>query len=695
MKESETRRNLAEKQARLEKRALKLEERLYGLSQPGWIEKWLEDKNSQYFDFSKRLSGLSLQDSTLLTRLTRFRDRIKPLQIKVQKNSFAINTRLERVAQEIANLPLVSENPNPEPTAPMQKINEAAAPIIPLPDEYLDWLDVEDNLEERKPRNTNRSIRFRTEEYSDSNDTNQKGNKKSAKEKSAQSKYIIDPEVEPIRDYSKLIANPEMKTFLDSVDDISRSLFEQFLQSKNTVKIFNALLLYFQQPTELRKQVFFENSVAGTSFEELGYLHLAPLFEKQNIILLSPDQTFTLYRNANPKAKIMDHDSLGLNKSLIGITIPDAIGLKRTHFESNITLIIDFKLGGSSDNNLRVIRQQKAYEYQLTQSKNLDLDREVSLDYLAGLINLMNPEVNTDSLTVNPRVELKYINPNAGEITQDGVPVTTKDFYRFIRALLKIFQEPANLDLFINNGRIFRSEIQSNEFAVTNSNLNTTFRGDQYPLYLTGLKVLKDFKRDFPELVTKKLNVTRWVDTVSDGQKYKDAMIKEGAELIDYEIIEVLPTDFRLTAEELKKTFVGGDVKLRPLAKKAQEELEKDYPELFLKRNSANNIIQVCTSKALFIQKMLSLGVKLQNHTIQKVQPGEFPIAEDPLKFRFRGRMDKVRPLAEEVVKEIRAVNPDLIKKRKSGTRHIINVSTNEELFIDKMKSKGLELKKR
>lgn len=309
--------------------------------------------------------------------------------------------------------------------------------------DYLDWLDIEEDLKRRKPKHL-KPINFRMQNYEWDDEEQEETDKNPPDKKFVLPVYIIDPETKPARDYSKLINHPDMQVFLDGINNpSSRTLLEKFLQSKEAVNSLNAIAGFFQQPEELSKYEFFNKAIAGAIFAELGYLYLAPLYEKQNRTLLSPEETLTLFRNAKRKNVVMDNTGFGLNRSLMGQTSPDGIVVARYKNGSSIKLIVDYKLGGVPDTDPQRMRQLGAYNY-LLRSKNLELDKEVSLEYLAGLINLMRPGTVIKPLTVDPNVELSFIYPDTKTPGLENIPVETRYLHSFIVTLVKILREPAN-----------------------------------------------------------------------------------------------------------------------------------------------------------------------------------------------------------------------------------------------------------
>jgi len=412
-----------------EKLRIKLETRVQNarnyvehLAEPGWVEEHLAKRGPE---FAGRLPDLKLEGVDPITYFERLTGRIKRVQERL------LNKTLPYLTRKIED----SQSDSKE-FAYMES------------EDYLGWLDFEDNFKRRDPKPLKKPYKFRRQSYTQVNANLEEADKNPVDKESMLPDYMVDPKAEPLRDYSKLITHPQMQVFLDRINNpVSRTLFERFLQSEDSVTILNSIVKFYEQLEELRDNDFFEKALAGAMFAQLGYLYLAPLYEKQNRTLLSPNETFTLFRNAKRKAEVLDDTGFGLNRSLMGQTLPNGVIITTSNNGSGIKLIVDYRLGGISETNPRVVRQLKAYSY-LLMSKNLELDREVSLEYLADLINLMRLGTVNKPLTVDPKVELSFILPNTKKSGLENIPIETYDLYLFRLALAKILKEqPANVEV--------------------------------------------------------------------------------------------------------------------------------------------------------------------------------------------------------------------------------------------------------
>ena len=88
---------------------------------------------------------------------------------------------------------------------------------------------------------------------------------------------------------------------------------------------------------------------------------------------------------------------------------------------------------------------------------------------------------------------------------------------------------------------------------------------------------------------------------------------------------------------------------------------------------------------------MIENGIKLKKKELE-MQDTDIAITDNGLKAIFVGGDQKLKPIAEEVLEELRTKAPEIIEQRLNGV-HIVNVVTNRERFIQEMVKRGVKLK--
>lgn len=234
--------------------------------------------------------------------------------------------------------------------------------------------------------------------------------------------------------------------------------------------------------------------------------------------------------------------------------------------------------------------------------------------------------------------------------------------------------------------------VQETDFVLSFANLRPVFIGEARKLRPILREVVEKLKAENANLVPHRLNVTKPVLVTTDRERFIKEMQARGIELRIEEFEEVKETDFSPSAKSLNATFIGGDVKLRPMTNQVIDELKKENPKLFVRRKSGNNIIEVCTNRDLFIDRMLAKGAILQNKDLLSIQPGDFSTIGDNLTGLFTGKEKWLISIAIQVLEDMEKEGAEVLE-RKSGKSHIVTVVRDQELFEAKMQEKGAQLK--
>lgn len=157
-------------------------------------------------------------------------------------------------------------------------------------------------------------------------------------------------------------------------------------------------------------------------------------------------------------------------------------------------------------------------------------------------------------------------------------------------------------------------------------------------------------------------------------------------------ILDVSETDLKLTIENLREVFMGRGRQIANLAGSCVQEILTSHPELIATRKNSNAYITVCTNRELFMDMMLKRGISLRAEKAPILSEEDLVINYKRLGDIFIGGDQRLAVAAQEVTDEIRQEYPDLIAKRFSGA-HIVTVSTDRQMFIDRMLSKGFVLR--
>lgn len=158
-------------------------------------------------------------------------------------------------------------------------------------------------------------------------------------------------------------------------------------------------------------------------------------------------------------------------------------------------------------------------------------------------------------------------------------------------------------------------------------------------------------------------------------------------------LLDVQETDFPITHFYLSSLFEGRSTKLVELANNVMSKLTTTQPDLFARRRNKTRVVDVATDQAFFIEQMLAAGAKLLNKEITLIQEGELPLSNSALENSFQGSRKRILEVSEQVIEELEGEFPGIFAIRRRPSRHLVQVATNSEIFIGKMKQRGIFLK--
>lgn len=170
--------------------------------------------------------------------------------------------------------------------------------------------------------------------------------------------------------------------------------------------------------------------------------------------------------------------------------------------------------------------------------------------------------------------------------------------------------------------------------------------------------------------------------------------IVKGLELQIEKTMTVTETDFVISTDSLRNTFIGGSEKLKQTVSEVLEELKKKIPDIIqkkLNKNVRNTWVNVVTDRNLFIQNMLDKGTELKQPS-DNIQPEDFSTTASSILSMFEGSHGNVVTIAREIIEGLKISKPDIFVIRKTKTRYI-PVMTDTKPFIEAMLEKGMKLK--
>ena len=243
-------------------------------------------------------------------------------------------------------------------------------------------------------------------------------------------------------------------------------------------------------------------------------------------------------------------------------------------------------------------------------------------------------------------------------------------------------------------------DVNETDFPLTQNNLRSIFIGRYQKIKPISDEILKIIQAEHPGYLVKRKSDTHIVDVLVTPEAvdaYQKMMIAKGIELQNPDITILKKTDFPLTDDKLKFTFRGGSKKIRLISDLVLERIQAEHPGYLAKRKSKFHIVDaLVTSEAVEVYKkmIVARGIELQNLDITVLKETDFLLTNDYLKFTFRGKLKKIKPISDLVLERIQAEHPGCLVKRKNK-RGIVNVLVTPEAvdaYQKMMVGKGIEL---
>lgn len=153
----------------------------------------------------------------------------------------------------------------------------------------------------------------------------------------------------------------------------------------------------------------------------------------------------------------------------------------------------------------------------------------------------------------------------------------------------------------------------------------------------------------------------------------------------------ITETDLAISEHSLRPIFIGAYEMLKPIISEVLEDLKKENPNNVQVKKNESSYSTIVTDKNLFIEKMLAKGVKLKQ-PLKNIQEEDFSTTGANILNFFVGARENVVSIAQGVLKELKASNPDIFDQRKTKKGYI-QVITNTDLFFQAMLKKGIKFR--
>lgn len=250
--------------------------------------------------------------------------------------------------------------------------------------------------------------------------------------------YLLPEEPLQIRDFSSISSLPAINTFLREIPAASRELVEIVLQSREIHKILTVAADF--SPDDNYDQQEFSGSLAGVIYEHLAFQYLKLKYEDTAKVLLTPEETFILYRNLYGERRVVNNYSLNLGISRTAF--PDGLIIIEDDEFLRIDAAVEYK-SAASDKSLDSRSRQQLSRFkngQLVEDLRIEGLRPIDPLYHGTLIHLLRPSLPAKPLTVNPDSAVILALPENSSINIDGVkiepvPIHTKNLNTLVDVL--------------------------------------------------------------------------------------------------------------------------------------------------------------------------------------------------------------------------------------------------------------------
>lgn len=252
--------------------------------------------------------------------------------------------------------------------------------------------------------------------------------------------YNLDLE-ETESNFGELTKNTIIRNYLAVTPDLKRQVVLPFLEDPAAGRILTIATNH--QPKDEYEKREFRNHFVGSIWEWIAYYNLREQL-KSNQFLLSPEQTFLLYRNIYSNREVLQN-GFNLNLGISGVTFPDGLIIEKKENHLSVEAAVEYK----SLTRMPISAEKQRIEHQAVSFRNGQLSHDLRLEgpeatdplYHTGLISLFDRRFPKDRpLRVNPKSEVFMVLPQNSTVELFGVynkyvPFTGTEFSTFIDVL--------------------------------------------------------------------------------------------------------------------------------------------------------------------------------------------------------------------------------------------------------------------
>lgn len=255
------------------------------------------------------------------------------------------------------------------------------------------------------------------------------------------------------------------------------------------------------------------------------------------------------------------------------------------------------------------------------------------------------------------------------------------------------------IELMIENGAVFTERQQTldltdSDLVLNESSLIEKFAGDpKIKVMPTAEEVINLLREENPSLFAQRrtLIANRIVPVYTDAHRFVDEMEKRGVSVKGEKVLsdeEISQGTIPITGNKMRELFFGESTKLMKLA----DRLRANNPQFFERRRNGLIHIWVCTDKNFLMTELQKLGLKVRTE-MSEPKESDFIITRLELnKIFIGGIQEKIKSMAEDVVRRIKAEDLSKIVERRRVAQ-IFEACTDRELFIKYMVEAGAILR--
>lgn len=232
-----------------------------------------------------------------------------------------------------------------------------------------------------------------------------------------------------------------------------------------------------------------------------------------------------------------------------------------------------------------------------------------------------------------------------------------------------------------------RKNIQGDYLELTQAEIIKLFIGTWKTLQPLVEGTAWEIAEKYPDMVIRVMGKGGIRQICKDRQIFislmKEKGVKEKRENSEEE------SGFAVSSNNLQKNFVGSTMDSLKIAREVVEELRKEDPDLVEDIYRGVQRIPNVKNRRRFIEAMKKKGALYRED--QKVKGSEMIVTGLNLETVFFGSGETLRPIAQEIIEEMRRDSPDLVRNIAPVSQHVIVVDRG--IFTAEMKKIGIILR--